>query len=347
MARLYSPVTSKSSHHTRLQAGQGAGLYRKRVSIGGSEIAAPYDFGFQLRHYVTAPEVREDDKLVEVVRLASGGLVKVDVVSRGTVNAPRLELTLFSNQRLQPAQIKEVRQQLGWRLGLDDDLRPFYALAKADTVMSASIDLNFGAKGKSAHTMFDGVIDVICSQNTEFRRVYAMRANLAAAFGDPLVIAGGVYHASPTPEQLAAAPLAAIRACKVGYRGRYIKGVAEAVAGGMDIEALKRPPREAARAELMRLPGVGPYTADLALIIGARRRDALFLDLYIREALRQFYFGGDRVGDEQLRDFAETTWGPYQGYAGMYLVTNTEVWAEKLGIPFRLTSGALSDPDST
>ena len=67
--------------------------------------------------------------------------------------------------------------------------------------MSASIELNFGAKGKSAYTMFDGVIDVICSQNTEFRRVYAMRANLAAAFGDPLVAAGRVYHASPTPAQ--------------------------------------------------------------------------------------------------------------------------------------------------
>jgi N-glycosylase/DNA lyase len=341
-----APVTSKSSNPTRLHAGQAAGLHRKRVSIGGSEIAAPYDFGFQLRHYVTAPEVREDDKLVEVVRLASGGLVKVDVVSHGTVNAPRLELTLFSHQRLQPAQIEEVRQQVGWRLGLDDDLRPFYAQAKEDPVMSASIDLNFGAKGKSAYTMFDGVIDVICSQNTGFRHVYAMRANLAAAFGDPLVIAGRVYHASPTPAQLAAASLAAIRACKVGYRDRYIKGVAEAVAGGIDIEALKRLPREEARTEVMRLPGVGPYTADLALIIGARRRDALFLDLYIREALRQFYFGGDRVGDEQLQEFAKTTWGRYQSYAGMYLVTNTEVWAEKLGIPFRLTSGALSDPDS-
>ena len=33
------------------------------------------------------------------------------------------------------------------------------------------------------------------------------------------------------PEQLAAAPLEAIRAAKVGYRDRYIKGVAEAVAG--------------------------------------------------------------------------------------------------------------------
>ena len=32
-------------------------------------------------------------------------------------------------------------------------------------------------------------------------------------------------------------------------------------------------------------------------------------------------------------------------YAGLYLTTNTDAWAEKLGIAFRLRSEALSDPD--
>jgi hypothetical protein len=73
--------------------------------------------------------------------------------------------------------------------------------------------------------------------------------------------------------------------------------------------------------------------------------DALFLDVFIREALRQLYFGGDRVPDRQLRAFAQAKWGRYQGYAGRYLTTNTEAWASNLGIAFRLRSGALSDPD--
>jgi N-glycosylase/DNA lyase len=88
--------------------------------------------------------------------------------------------------------------------------------------------------------MFDGLIDVILFQNTAFRRAYAMRANLAAAFGDAFVEGERVYHASPTPEQLAIPPLEAIGATRVGYRDRYIKGVAESVAGGIDLEALKQ-----------------------------------------------------------------------------------------------------------
>jgi 3-methyladenine DNA glycosylase/8-oxoguanine DNA glycosylase len=320
-------------------------LFSIQLSIGGAEIAAPHDFGFQLSHYVIAPEVREEENLVEILRLSSGVLVKVDVGSRGTVEAPRLELTILSGEPLPPVQVDEVRERVASHLSLDVDLRPFYAMAEGDPVLSASIDHNFGGKGKRPHTMFDGLIDVILFQNTAFRRVYAMRANLAAAFGDPFVAAGRVYHAAPTPEQLAAAPLEAIRAAKVGYRDRYVKGVAEAVAGGLDLEALKRRPWDEARRELMKLPGVGPYTADLALIIAGRRPDALFMDVYIREVLRQFYFGGAPVPDEQLREFAHARWGQYQGYVGLYLTTDTDAWAKDLGVPFRLRSGALSDPD--
>jgi 3-methyladenine DNA glycosylase/8-oxoguanine DNA glycosylase len=95
----------------------------------------------------------------------------------------------------------------------------------------------------------------------------------------------------------------------------------------------------------MKLPGVGAYTADLGLIIGARRQDGMFLDVYLREALRAFCFDGERVPEAVLADFAEERWGPYRGLAWLYLTTSTEVWARELGIDFRLRSGALSDPD--
>ena len=292
--------------------------------------------------------MREGEKLVQIVRLSSGALAKVDVVSRGTVDAPGLELTIFSREALAPAEVDEVRDRVAWHLAADDDLRPFYSMAEGDPVLSASIDYNFGAKAKRAYSVFDAVVDVILFQNTAFRRGYTMLANLGAAFGEPLVAEGRTYYASPTAEQLAAAPLEAIRAAKVGYRDRYLKGVAEAVVGGVDLEALKDLPRDEARSELMRLPGVGPYTADLALIIVGGRTDAtLHMDVFIREVLRQLYFGGAAVPESELREFAERRWGPYQGHAALYLTTNTESWAERLGVTMRLRSGALSDPDES
>jgi 3-methyladenine DNA glycosylase/8-oxoguanine DNA glycosylase len=67
---------------------------------------------------------------------------------------------------------------------------------------------------------------------------------------------------------------------------------------------------------LVRLLGVGPYTAELALIRGAGRGDGLFLDVYIRQALSQLYFGGARLPDEQRRDFARAKMGPVPGLRG-------------------------------
>jgi DNA-3-methyladenine glycosylase II len=270
---------------------------RTRLTIDSSDIAAPYDFGFQLRHYVVHPEVRDGQQLVAIVRLTSGQLVKIDIRSLGTLDEPQLELNLYSAEPITPPEVAEARRLVVWRLGLEDELRPFYALAADDPILGASIEHNFGGKSKASFSMFDAVIDVICAQNTAFRRLYAMRANLGAAFGDPVVTNGRVYHASPTPAQLAAAPREAIRGCGVGYRDRYIKGVAEAVVRGLDVESLRGMPRNEARDDLMKLPGVGPYTADLGLIIGARRQDAMFIDVFLREVLRTFYFDGKPVSE--------------------------------------------------
>jgi 3-methyladenine DNA glycosylase/8-oxoguanine DNA glycosylase len=68
------------------------------------------------------------------------------------------------------------------------------------------------------------------------------------------------------------------------------------------------------------------------LIHAARNCAALFLDVYIREVLRQSYFGGVRVPDDELRAFAQARCGPHQGYVGLYLTTIIDAWAKQLGV---------------
>ncbi len=95
----------------------------------------------------------------------------------------------------------------------------------------------------------------------------------------------------------------------------------------------------------MRLPGVGPYTADLGTHRGRAAPGRPVPGRVHPRSAPSVPFGGDRVPDHRFREFAETRWGPYQGFAGLYLTTNTEAWAKNLGLRFRLRSGALSDPD--
>jgi hypothetical protein len=48
--------------------------FRRQLTIGPSEIAPPYDFGFQLRHYVVAPEARDGRQLVGAEDTAKAGI---------------------------------------------------------------------------------------------------------------------------------------------------------------------------------------------------------------------------------------------------------------------------------
>lgn len=316
-------------------------MSHEKLIIDEEEIVEPHDFEFQLTHYMIAPERREGNCLVEVMRLSSGKLVKVNVTSKGTVHHPCLELTASSSDSLATVELYEVKKRVAWRLRLHEDLKPFYELVKDDLVMQATIAMHYGAKDKRNFTMFDALVNAICAQNIRFNRLYAMMSNLTQAFGDAVQIDDAIYYAFPTPEQIAAASLEAMRSCGVGYRGRFLRAVASAVVEGKaNLELIKNLPLEDARSQLMQLPGVGPYTADLAIALGAGRLDILHLDLFVREALWTFYFHGRHAPDRELREFAAQCWGRYQAYAALYLTTNTDLWARAMGEEFRLKSGA-------
>lgn len=91
----------------------------------------------------------------------------------------------------------------------------------------------------------------------------------------------------------------------------------------------------------MELPGVGPYTADLAIAIGFRL-PTFHLDLYSREVMYTFYFNGKRVKDEKILQFVNKRWGKWKHHVMLLLTTNTDTWAKELGANFRLKSEAKS-----
>jgi 3-methyladenine DNA glycosylase/8-oxoguanine DNA glycosylase len=235
----------------------------------------------------------------------------------------------------------EIREQASWQLCLTDALRPFYEICKGDPIMEMAISMHYGAKDKGRFSLFEAIIDCICAQNVIFKRLYTMMDNLCKRFGDKVEIEGRVYHAFPTPMQLASATLDEIRLCGVGYRAKFIKNFAEMVAcGEVNLEKIKKLPINEAIEELMQIEGVGPYTANLSMILAMRRREILHLDSFVREILSQLYFEGRKVSDEELQTFAAQRWLGCQAYATLLLCTDTEMLFRNVGKEFRLKSGA-------
>lgn len=145
---------------------------------------------------------------------------------------------------------------------------------------------------------------------------------LCERHGQPVAVPAGrpPAFAFPAADRLAAVSEADLRACKMGFRARYLRAVAGRVAdGALDLDQLRRRPLAEARAALLTLPGVGPKIADCALLFSLGFRRAFPVDVWVLKALRQLYFPRRRVTLRALREFSATHFGPQGGYAQQYL----------------------------
>jgi N-glycosylase/DNA lyase len=131
---------------------------------------------------------------------------------------------------------------------------------------------------------------------------------------------GTVAFAFPSPERLAQVSEADLRDCKMGFRAPYLRSAAMAVASGqLDAARLSQMPPDQARAELMKLHGVGAKITDCVLLFAGGFPSAFPVDVWVIKALRQLYFPRRRVDAARLRRFADSHFGPHAGYAQQYL----------------------------
>jgi N-glycosylase/DNA lyase len=124
----------------------------------------------------------------------------------------------------------------------------------------------------------------------------------------------------PAATRVAAATEAELRACKMGFRAKYLFAAANMVARGeLNLTALPTLPLAAARTELMRCPGVGRKIADCVLLFSCGHDEAFPIDVWVERALQQLYFPKRRARRARLEHFAATHFGPYAGLAQQYL----------------------------
>lgn len=315
---------------------------KKVVSVPIPETSQPYNFDYFLTHYVFQPWVIEKKELVRLFKLDSGKFVLVRLGFKE--KPPTLLISIIPKQKLTAEEEKWIIDIISWNFAVNEEVKYFYEeICQKDPILKAACEEIYGAHLRTDPYVFESVIGVVLAQNVFFKRIYEMTRLLCEKFGEKQKFNGKTYYTFPTQERLAKADIAQIRACKVGYRDKYIKGVAQKlVREEINLDDLRKTDDvELIKQKLMELPGVGPYTADLVIAIGFRL-PTFHLDLFSKEAMYQFYFGGRKVKDETIRKFVVKRWGNWRHHAMLLLTTNTDTWAKKLGLPFRLKSGAKS-----
>ena len=155
----------------------------------------------------------------------------------------------------------------------------------------------------------EGLLSIIVSQQLSVASANAIFARTKAQF------------APFEPETLHAADDNLFRACGLsGPKIRTIRSIAAALsAGDLDLDRLQHMPADEAHAAMVKVKGIGPWTADIYLMFCLGHADAFASgDLALQEALRIVYGLETRPSAKDLAAFAEP-WRPWRSVAARLL----------------------------
>jgi N-glycosylase/DNA lyase len=211
---------------------------------------------------------------------------------------------------------------------LDEDLSGFYTLVGNDGEL-AWCALGAGRMLR-APTVFEDVVKTICTTNTSWSGTRKMTAALVDNLG---VEAPGGSRTFPTPIAMAEAGESFYRdVIRAGYRGPYLKTLAQDVADGrIDLEQLNDPelPDEVVAERLLALPGVGPYAAAHVMLTSLGRYSRLVLDSWSRPTYYRLAGSRSALKDTTI----ERRFKRYGEWAGLaFWLYLTRSWVEE-GLP--------------
>ncbi len=185
-----------------------------------------------------------------------------------------------------------------------------------DPLLHASLSLNPGLRVAGAFDGFEMAIRAILGQQITVKAATTIGGRFAAAFGEPFATPfAELTRLSPPASRISNASVDDIASLGiVSARSRCILAIAQACASGeLRLEAGSEP--EKVIAQLVTLPGIGPWTANYIAMRALRWPDAFPKeDIAVRNNL-----GG--VSAKQAEAMSQA-WRPWRSYAVMHIWKN-------------------------
>lgn len=202
---------------------------------------------------------------------------------------------------------RQAARDLEQMLCLDIDGTGFAALGEHDRVVETLQRRFPGLRPVLFYTPYEAAAWTIISQRIRMTQAATIKARL----GDQL----GAHGAFPAPARLAqlTAPQRGLTDRKIGQL-RTIAAAAQD--GALTRERLRAMSYQDGLEHLQRLPGIGPFSAELILIRGAGNPDALpDHDTRLDEAIRLAYNTADNAAVHSITD----SWRPYRAWVALLL----------------------------
>jgi len=249
-----------------------------------------------------------------------GSLYPTSVRSTGTLNSPNLEVELLANT-LGSDIVNRISHQIGWILGINEDLDLFYHMAAEDQKLAPIVQAFMGLHVPHTASVYEGLTLAILGQQISSQVARMLRTLLIETYGLSLEVGGSVWYAFPPAEALVTAGVSGLRAIKLSTRkSEYIVDMATSVASGeLGLEKLHDQPDQEVICLLTSIRGVGEWTAQWLLIRSFGRSDGFpYGDLALQRILGLLVGGGNTFSPHQALEYSRC-WSPFRSYVTAYL----------------------------
>lgn len=205
--------------------------------------------------------------------------------------------------------------------GLDLPMAEITAHLAADPLLAPAAHRYRGLRIVQYPSLYEALLAAIVAQQVSTAAAMSIRRRLQQEFGRLVAYGGEQYPLLPEPARLAAAEPERLQAVGLSRsKVRYIQALAAAAAAGaLESRTFAALDDQAAATLLQRLPGVGRWTAEIALMWALGRLDILpAADLGLQVAIQRRTGSPERPSESQLRRLGER-WQPWRSYAAFYL----------------------------
>jgi len=236
--------------------------------------------------------------------------------------AMRIRIINIEDAAQQPELLRAVAEYVWEWFDLGRDLMPFYDLVQRDPLLGPVVQRFHGLRLMGIPDLFEALSWGIIGQQINLTFAYTLKRRLVEAFGTSLVWEGRTYWSFPSPETIALLSPDALTALQfTGKKAEYLIGVAALIAEGQLTKErlLALGSIQAMEKELVRIRGIGPWTANYVLMRCLRDPAAFPLaDVGLHNALKHVMGLDDKPSLDTITQLA-AKWAGWEAYATFYL----------------------------
>lgn len=239
-----------------------------------------------------------------------------------TIREGNQKLTIdFKNGEPTSSAKEYTKQYVAEWFDLESDLKPFYHLASEHKIMGELVRNYFGYRIIGQPDLFESIVWAVIGQQINLQFAYTLKQKFVEKFGERLVWNDQSYFLFPTPAMVATLSHDVLLPLQFSrQKSNYVVNIAEAFADGtVSKEKLTGLPLAEAKETLMKIKGVGNWTANYALMKTFRYPDAFPLeDAGVHNAIKNLKKMDRKPTLDEVKKFYKKFKG-WEAYVTLYL----------------------------